>query len=53
MDTLNYIRELMEAYTHELSNIDTEDEAEYKYRANAVRERVAIMFNAMRDANPE
>ena len=53
MDTLNYIRELMEAYTHELSNIDTEDEAEYKYRANAVRERVAIIFNAMRDANPE
>lgn len=53
MESLNYIKELMDTYCHELSSIDTEDEAEYICRSNAVRNRVAKLFNAMRDANPE
>lgn len=53
MDTLNYIKALMGAYALELSNIDTEDEAEYHERAKAVRERTASLFNAMRDSCPE
>lgn len=38
METLNYIQALMGAYALDLSSIDTENEAEYNERAQAVRE---------------
>lgn len=53
METLNYIQALMGAYALDLSRIDTENEAEYNERAQAVRERTVSLFNAMRDSAPE
>jgi len=53
METLNYIQALMGAYALDLSSIDTENEAEYNERAQAVRERTVSLFNAMRDSAPE
>lgn len=53
METLNYIQALMGAYALDLSSIDTENEAEYNERAQAVRECTISLFNAMRDSAPE
>lgn len=53
METLNYIQALMGAYALDLSSIDTENEAEYNERAQAVRVRTVSLFNAMRDSAPE
>lgn len=53
METINYIKDLIDEYIHALSEIDAETESEYQYKLNATREQFASLFNALRNSYPE